>query len=179
MMTRLFHSLHNICLLAIALTFLSAPIRASAQTDDRKMLTYMSSIEVAAPPQKVWDSFKDFDRIHAWHPATENTVHVAGERNRALAVREFQLKGGGFVISELLSFNEQPRWFTYRILKTNLPLSNYWGQMWVEPGKSGGSVVHWQAHFQRPTNGGEDAATMGLVQTVFKAGLDNLAAINK
>jgi Polyketide cyclase / dehydrase and lipid transport len=89
---------------------------------------------------------------------------------------------GGFVISELLNVCEPQRWFSYRILKTNLPMTHYVGEMWVEPGKAGGSVVQWQAHLQRLANAGpkeDDAATLGLVQAVFKQGLDNLAVINK
>jgi mxaD protein len=145
-------------------------------------LKYQSEIAVKAAPAKAWDSFKTFSAIHAWHPATEGTRLLVGEDGKALAVREFQLKGGGFVISELLSYNEAGKRFKYRIIKTNLPLANYVAEMWVTPGKNGGSVVHWAATFQRPDAQAkpdqDDAATEKLVQDVFKAGLDNLAAIN-
>jgi uncharacterized protein YndB with AHSA1/START domain len=182
MISSLFKTLCRSEILSCAFTVVMTLGVTATQAQERPMLTYASTIEVAAPPQKVWDSFKDFDRIHDWHPATEKTVLLVGERNKALAVREFQLKGGGFVISELLNFSEPQRWFSYRILKTNLPMTNYVGEMWVESGKAGGSVIHWQAHFQRLVNAGpkeDDAATMGLVQAVFKAGLDNLVVLNK
>lgn len=169
-------------------TFASLCIAAAASLfwpnafAQRPMLAYSSQVAVKAPPQKAWDSFKRFDAIHEWHPVTEGTRLLVGENGKPLAVREFQLKGGGFVISELLAYDEGRKWFRYRIIKTNLPLANYVGEMWVKPAAGGGSVVHWTAKFQRPEENPkpdqDDAATEKLVQGVFKAGLDNLALIN-
>ena len=160
----------------------AALLAATPALAARPTLKYQSEIAVKAAPAKAWDSFKTFSAIHAWHPVTEGTRLLVGEDGKALAVREFQLKGGGFVISELLSYNEAGKRFKYRIIKTNLPLANYVGEMWVTPGKGGGAVVHWTATFQRPDEQAkpdqDDAATEKLVQGVFKAGLDNLAAIN-
>lgn len=154
---------------------------SSAALADRPMLSYTSQITLKASPQKAWDAFKKFDSIHEWHPVTEGTRLLVGENGKPLAVREFQLKGGGFVISELLAYDEAKKWFRYRIIKTNLPLANYVGEMWVTPAAGGGSVVHWTAKFQRPDEtpkpDQDDAATEKLVQGVFKAGLDNLAVI--
>lgn len=148
---------------------------------ERPVLRYKSEVALKASPKKAWDTFKTFSAIHDWHPATEGTRLLVGEDGKALAVREFQLKGGGFVISELLAYNEASRRFKYRIIKTNLPLANYVAEMWVTPAPKGGSVVHWSARFQRPEDdakpGEDDAATARLVQGVFKAGLDNIAAI--
>ena len=147
----------------------------------RPVLKYKSEITLKASPQKAWDSFKTFGAIHEWHPATEGTKLLVGENGKPLAVREFQLKGGGFVISELLAYDEKRKHFKYRIIKTNLPLANYVAEMWVTSAPGAGSVVHWSASFQRPEEQAkpdqDDAATMKLVQGVFKAGLDNIAVI--
>ena len=106
---------------------------------------------------------------------------LVGENGTPLAVREFQVKGGGFVISELLAYDEDKRWFRYRIIKTNLPMRNYVAEMWVEPAADGGSVVHWSGQFQRPDDNPDpaqaDRATEKLVQGVFKAGMENLPAV--
>jgi mxaD protein len=163
----------------VALALLCGAVSAHAE---RPVLKYKSEVAVQAPPQKAWETFKDFDSIHKWHPATENTVLLVGKNGTPLAVREFQVKGGAFVISELLAFDERKRWFKYRIIKTNLPLSNYVAEMWVEPAPKGGSVVKWSAQFQRPEETPkpeqDDAATTKLVQGVFKAGLDNIVTLN-
>ena len=163
--------------LAVAAGLASAPARA-----ERPVLKYRSEVAVKAPPQKAWAAFKKFDSIHEWHPATEGTKLLVGRNGRPLAVREFQIKGGdGFVISELLAYDEARKWYRYRIVKTNLPLANYVAEMWVKPAAGGGSVIHWAAQFQRPEENAkpdqDDAATTKLVQGVFKGGLDNLALI--
>jgi mxaD protein len=149
---------------------------------ERPVMTYKSEIALAASPQRAWDSFKTFGKIHDWHPATEGSRLLVGQEGKPLAVREFQLKGGpGFVISELLDYKEGKKWFKYRIIKTNLPLANYVAEMSVSPAKGGGSVVHWSAQFQRPEENAkpdqDDAATTALVTGVFKAGLDNIKLI--
>lgn len=148
---------------------------------ERAVLRYAQQVELKASPQKSWDAIKDFDSIHLWHPATEGTVLLVGERGAPLAVREFQVKGGGFVISELLAYEEEKKWFRYRIIKTSLPLSNYVAEMWVEPAADGGSLVSWSTAFQRPDGGAEpdeaDGATERLVQGVVMAGLENLPAL--
>ena len=130
-MPKHFTSLHRrslfagLCLASVAAIY-SAPALAARPT-----LKYKSEIALKASPRKAWDSFKTFGAIHEWHPATEGTKLLVGENGKALAVREFQLKGGGFVISELLSYDEARKHFKYRILKTNLPLANYVGKVIV------------------------------------------------
>jgi hypothetical protein len=150
----------------------------SANSEPRPTLSHADETTLTVSPQVAWDAFKVFDEIHAWHPATENCVMLVGENGSPLAVREFQLKGGGFVISELLDYDEARRWFRYRILKTNLPLANYVGEMWVEAAGDGAATVKWSAQFQRPVGSAEpdadDRATEGLVGAVFSAGLENL-----
>jgi mxaD protein len=159
----------------------SALLATSPAFAQRPVLRYSSEIAVKAPPQKAWNTFKTFGSIHDWHPATEGSRLLVGENGKPLAVREFQVKGGGSVISELLTYNEARRHFKYRIIKTNLPLANYVAEMWVTPAPGGTSVVHWRANFQRPDEqakaGQDDAATTKLVQDVFKGGLDNIAVL--
>ncbi|WP_028998321.1 SRPBCC family protein [Azohydromonas australica] len=163
-------------LTAVAIT-LAAPLAHA----ERPVLKYESQVTLKASPQKAWDAIKTFDKIHEWHPATEGTKLLVGENGKPLAVREFQVKGGASVISELLAYDEKKKWYRYRIIKTSLPLANYVAEMWVKPAAGGGSVVHWKGQFQRPEENAkpdqDDAATEKLVQGVFKAGLDNLAVI--
>ena len=150
-------------------------------TTDRSVLHHKDQITLKAPPQKVWDTIKKFDSIHTWHPAAESTVMLVGENGKSLAVREFQTNDGGFVISELLEYDETKMWFKYRIIKTSFPLRGYVGEMQVVPADDGGSMVLWSAQFQRPDEtpkpGQDDLATEKLVQDIFKAGLDNLSIV--
>ena len=94
-------------LLAAALLAASGALISTPAWAARPTLNYKSEVTVKTSPQKAWDSFKTFGAIHEWHPATEGTKLLVGENGKPLAVREFQLKGGGgFVISELLAYNE-------------------------------------------------------------------------
>ena len=102
-------------------------------TTDRPVLHHTDQITLKESPQKVWDTIKQFDSIHTWHPAAEGTVLLVGENNKPLAVREFQTIDGGFVISELLEYDEAKMWFKYRIIKTNAPMRDYVGEMQVVP----------------------------------------------
>jgi Polyketide cyclase / dehydrase and lipid transport len=147
---------------------------------DRPILSHSDETTLTVTADRAWDSFKVFDAIDAWHPATENCSLLVGKNAEPLAVREFGLKGGGFVISELLDYDEARHWFRYRILKTNLPLANYVGEMWVEPAAQG-ATVKWSATFQRPAGSrdpeADDRATEALVQGVFSAGLEHLHVV--
>ena len=147
-------------------------------TSDRPVLHHKDQVTVKAAPQKVWDTIKGFDSIHTWYPAAESTVLLVGENGKPLAVREFQTMDGGFVISELLEYDEAKMWFKYRILKTNAPLRGYVGEMQVVSAEDGHSVVIWSAEFHRPDEvpkpGQDDLATTEIVKGIFKAGLENL-----
>lgn len=137
-----------------------------------------TDLELAVSPATAWNIFKTFSQIHTWHPATENTVLLVGKDGEPLAVREFQIKGGGFVISELLEYNEAEMWFTYRIIKTDLPLKNYVGEMRAKDNGKGGSIVHWEGEFDHPKGNAasaeENAQTFGLVKAVFEGGFENI-----
>ena len=146
---------------------------------ERPLLHYKDHISLKAPSGRVWNIIKDFDSIHTWHPLAEDTVLLVGENNQPLAVREFQTGDGGYVISELLEFDELNMRFKYRIIKTSAPIRDYVGEMHVAPKGDGSSTVYWSAKFRQPENipqsGKEQAATMEVVKRIFKGGLNNLA----
>jgi mxaD protein len=180
-MSNRFKPLTRLVLAAFAVLFVLAQVNSARA--ERPLLFHKDQIALKASPQEAWDAIKTFDKIDKWHPATENCVMLVGANGVPLAVREFQLKGGGFVISELLEYNEAARWYRYRILKTNLPMKGYEAEMHVEAAPGGGSIVVWSGQFQRPEEAAkpdqDDAATMKLVQGVFRSGLENLEKITK
>jgi len=104
---------------------------------------------------------------------------LVGENGQPLAVREFQTADGGFVISELLEYDEAQRWFKYRIIKTNAPLRGYVGEMRVDP-SDGGCLVRWWATFQGPdmqSGSADEFDPTDAVKGIFRMGLDNLQAV--
>jgi mxaD protein len=165
----------------VALAMFATATFSSPAQAERPLLFHSDSIKLKASPQEAWDAIKTFDQIHKWHPATENTVMLVGANGVPGAVREFQLKGGGFVISELLEYRDDVKWYRYRILKTNLPMKGYEAEMHVEAAPDGGSIVTWRGQFQRaeenPPAGQDDAATKKMVETIFRSGLENIQKI--
>ena len=165
----------------IAVTWLAVAVGPARA--ERPLLYWKDQVTLKASPQEAWDLIKVFDKIDKWHPVTENCIMLVGANGVPGAVREFQLKGGGFVISELLEYREADRWYRYRILKTNLPMKGYEAEMHVEAAPGGGSVVTWSGMFQRPDEnakpGEDDAATTKLVQGVFRSGLENVEKLTK
>jgi mxaD protein len=164
-----------------ALAMLATATFSSPARAERPLLFHSDQITLKASPQEAWEAIKYFDQIHKWRPATENTVMLVGTNGVPLAVREFQLKGGGFVMSELLEYREDAKWYRYSILKTNLPMKGYEAEMHVQATPDGGSIVTWRGQFQRaeenPPAGQDEAATMKMVQTIFRSGLENIEKI--
>jgi uncharacterized protein YndB with AHSA1/START domain len=143
------------------------------------VIYHEDQITLDAPAQQVWDAIKDFDAIHTWHPAAVSTEMLVGENGQPLAVREFQTADGGFVISELLEYDEARRRFKYRIIKTSLPLRGYVAEMQVAP-TDDGCTVRWCATFHGPDPQSGSAAEFDptdAVKGIFRMGLENLHTV--
>jgi mxaD protein len=148
--------------------------------DPRPLLTLEESVDLAVSPDRAWDTIKDFNGIHRWHPGVINTTLLEGTNNEPMAVRELDLGDGAWLMSELLEWSAAQHRFRYRILKSPMPLVAYVAEMQVVP-KSKGCRVTWKGQFRRraftAAPGADDAAAMATVTAVFRTGLDNLPEI--
>lgn len=151
---------------------LETDVAGFAGSSGKEYLEIYDRIDLEADAPTAWNAFKTFGVIDGWHPATLNCRLILGEEGVPGAVREFEIQGGGYVISELLSYDEIRQHFRYRILKTNLPLHGYVGEMWVTAADPRRCTVHWKGSFRRPLGAGEDQdqPTRELVQQVFMSG---------
>ena len=145
---------------------------------NRPLLRHEDQVTLRASAEQAWEAIKNFDGIHTWHPAAVSTELLVGRNGEPLAVREFQLADGGFVISELLEYDEDGKSYRYRIIKSSVPLRGYVGEMRVTPTEDGGSVVAWSTQFEGIDDGagGElnEAMAKEIVEDVVKAGLDGV-----
>ena len=140
------------------------------------------SVEISAPPAKVWGLVKDWNGLHKWHPAFANTEIKSGANNKVGAVRTLTLGGdGGKFDEELDGFSEKQRKYSYRIITDSpLPVADYSSTIQVKSGKAKGtSVLVWKGKFKRkvadnPPAGQDDASVKKAIIGAYQAGLQNV-----
>jgi mxaD protein len=166
--------------LAVALTLPITVLAGNAKT-----LKVVKTIEINAPAKVVWAKVYEFDDLGAWHPAVKKTEIVEGKNNVKGAVRVLTLQDGGTIKEKLRSYNAKGMTFEYEILEGVLPVSSYVSSVTVKSGKSGVTTVVWKSHFKRkdtsasPAAGQDDETAVKTINTVYKAGLDNLKKISE
>lgn len=139
------------------------------------------SVEIAAPPAKVWGIIENFGDL-TWVPPVKSST--ATEGNTVGSVRTLDL-GGPKLMEQLVSYDPAKHSYTYKITddaanKKTLPVSHYRSVITVLPGSGDGSKVTWTGTFERadtgasPATGMDDASAKKGVAGVYKVGLDNL-----
>jgi mxaD protein len=141
------------------------------------------SIEIAAPPAKVWELVKDFGAISSWSPAVTKSEGTGG--NGTGASRSITLKSGGELQEGLDYYSEPEMTYLYRLSKEKidvLPVSSYTAELKVAPADGGGSKVSWVGRFYRADTGNEpapdknDAAAIKAMKAFIDEGLAGLKA---
>jgi len=141
------------------------------------------TIDIAAPPEKVWTIVKEFGNIADWNPALSKSEGTGG--NGANASRIITFKSGGELQEGLDYYSDKEMTYLYRLGKEKVdifPVSSYTAELAVKPGASGGSVVSWMGRFYRADTGNEpapdknDAAAIKAMKDYITAGLQGLKA---
>lgn len=141
------------------------------------------SIEIAAPPAKVWEIAKDFAGIAAWNPEVEKSEGKGG--NAVDGTRAITLKSGGTIEDSLDEYSDAEMSYGYRLAKENVdafPVSFYSASFSVKPNGDNASTVEWIGRFYRADTGNfppedkNDAAAIAAMKAFFEAGLKGLKA---
>lgn len=168
--------------LLVALAGLSLPQAGLAHGPTRQKLT--ESIEINAPPAKVWATIGDFHNL-SWLPGVIKTTGEGGNEPDA-ATRQITLEGGATIDESLYKYDAEKLSYSYRIDKVDvkvLPVTNYSSTLIVLPAEGGKSTVEWRGAFYRgyPNNDPppelNDEAAMKAVSAVYRKGLENLKKI--
>ncbi len=161
---------------ALSLTLMGMSNESQAHGPTRQKVT--QSVDIAAPPAKVWDAIKDFSGLHTWHPAIESSETTAG--NELGSVRTLTLGGGGKVVEVLKKYDAAGMSYKYRMTDPGpVPVNNYTSTISVAA-KGEGSVVTWKGAFYRgyPNNDPppelNDEAAVKAVTGIYQSGLANL-----
>ncbi len=145
-----------------------AALALAAATVPGRALEVKRSADIAAPPAKVWQTIGDFCGIGTWHPAIET---CAPSEMDGMKVRTLGLKGGGTIKEEQLARDEKVMSYTYTILESPLPVSDYKSTIAVAP-EGSGSKVTWSGTFN--AKGAPDTVASDAIQGIYESGLKAL-----
>lgn len=127
------------------------------------------SIDVAAPPAKVWATIGDFCGIGQWHPAIATcTPSLEGGK----PLRTLGLKGGGTLVEAQTARDDKALSYTYAIVSGPLPVSDYTSTLSVAP-KGTGATVSWRGSFK--AKGQPDAVAVDAISGIYESGLKAIA----
>jgi Polyketide cyclase / dehydrase and lipid transport len=115
----------------------------------------------------VWTKVGDFCGIGTWHPAVAKCELSHGNK-----VRTLSLKGGGTIVERLVKWDKADHDYTYRILKSPLPVKDYISTIKVVADGSGSDVI-WTGKY-RAKKGTTDDAAKKVIDGIYKAGVDSL-----
>jgi hypothetical protein len=164
---------------AIVLFALALSLPASAHGPSRQKIT--ESIEINAPPAKVWAAISDFHNM-GWFAAIAKTTGQGGNEPD-VAKRQLTLADGATIDESLYKYDAGEMTYSYRIDNVDvkvLPVSNYSATIIVLPAEGGKSKVEWRGAFYRgfPNNDPppelNDEAALAAVGKIYRAGLESL-----
>ena len=123
------------------------------------------TVDIKAPPAKVWATIGDFCGIAQWHPAIAScTPSVQGRAH----LRTLTLKGGGTIVERQLIRNDHKMSYSYAIVSGPLPVDHYKSTISVTP-SADGSTVSWTGTFV--AKGADDAHATAAIQGIYDSGL--------
>lgn len=165
-----------ICSLLSVLGLLSFAATAA----ERPLLVVTEIVEIAAKPDNVWHLLKRFDAVKEWHPAFSESQIISGRDGKIGAIRRLTVKDGPSFTEELLALSEQGKSFTYKVIESPLPITDYLSSVGVKSNAAGGTTVIWVGQFHRknavdnPPEGESDAGAVAFITGAYQGGLANL-----
>lgn len=138
------------------------------------------SVEIAAPPDKVWAVVQDFAGIAQWNPAVSRSSGAGG--NGQGAQRTLVFANGEQLLEDLDSYDASAHEYRYRLHAPNvkaLPASSYSATLKLTP-LDGKTSVSWKSRLYRGDTGNfppdelNDEAAVSAMRHLVRSGLDRL-----
>ena len=118
-------------------------------------------------PDDVWKLIGGFNTLPDWHPAIEKS-----ELEDEGSMRRLSLAGGGTVVEKLVKLDDKERVYTYSIIDSPLPVTNYEATIRVKDDGEGNTTVEWSSEFE--AEGTAENEAMDVIAGIYQAGFDNL-----
>lgn len=130
--------------------------------------TTTTKIEIPASPDRVWQLIGGFNSLPDWLPYIPSSEVSQGGRVRRLANPD-----GSVIVERLEAFNDMERSYTYSIMESPFPVTDYLSTIHVrELVGSKSSLVEWSGSFT-PVGVSDEEAT-NLFHGIYKDGLTAL-----
>jgi hypothetical protein len=130
-------------------------------------------VEVAAPPDEVWQVIGDFCAIADWHPVIASCQIEAQGGGEILRI--LMTEDQGILREQLLQMDEGARSYTYSILESPLPVSGYVSTLGVLDGDAPDmATVVWASQFA--AEGMSEQEASAVIAGIYEAGLQSLKA---
>jgi len=123
------------------------------------------SVEVAAPPEKVWQVIGDFCAIAEWHPAVGQ---CAQSEQGGVAMRTLTTRDGGVLVEKRVQYSDEGMSYTYEIVESPLPVRDYVSTLAVMD-SAAGSTITWSGEFA--AKDAPDQQAIEAVSGIYQAGL--------
>lgn len=125
-------------------------------------------LDVAATPDQAWAAVGEFCAIGDWHPAVEKCELSNQGKDK---IRTISLKGGGTIVEKLVKWEPKKHSYTYAIVSSPLPVSDYISTVSVKP-QGQGSRLSWTGKFS-PV--GDEKKAKEVVAGIYTDGLAGIA----
>lgn len=135
---------------------------------------YASSV-IGAPADRVWERIRDFNGLSNWHPRIRDSrIEDALPADKIGCIRNFHLQNGDNLREQLLGLSDFDLFYTYSILDSPMPLSEYIATLRLTPITDGQRCfIEWSAEFDCDAQH-EDELVQGIGNDVFQSGFDAL-----
>lgn len=132
------------------------------------MSKVVSEQKLDVSAEKVWELIGGFNALADWHPAVEKSELSDGGNIRTLSIA-----GGGEVIERLEKLKDGEYEYSYSIVDSPFPVSEYTSTIKIREADDGkGCVVEWGSQFV--PMGASALEAEEVMRGVYQAGFDNL-----
>ncbi len=137
------------------------------------MKVYRSMV-IPAPIDDVWARVRAFDSVAAWNPAVATASMESGNATTVGAIRRLEIVDGSRFRETLLAHSDLERFYSYDILESPLPVTNYRStHSFLEITAGNQTLSIWQGRFDcAPDAAGELARLVG--DDIYLNGLEGL-----
>ena len=147
---------------------LIAAVAASSLAGTAFAAEVSKQLDVSVSPDQAWAAVGEFCGIGDWHPAIEKCELSSQGKDK---IRTLSLKGGGTIVEKLVKWEPKKHSYTYAIVSSPLPVSDYISTISVKAEGQGSRLV-WKGKF---TPVGDEKKAKDTVAGIYTDGLAGIA----